>query len=639
MRGVFQIMALHELYRKEKKKSILYSMYEVLSETPFIKRYFRRIKKRLKLLYPNDEYTINRMTVQIMLKGIFVIVPCIIAICLFFEGELFFIMTSLITIVIIFNNSINAGVNKLEYRLLNQLREFLDDVRHYYYETGMLDDSLFMAMDTVSHELGLHINYFYEIVTSVEAFSEVDKYTQISPNRFFLTFVSNCASIKEYGDNKVDGQSVFLRNLNYLKEAISDELLQIDLVKSLFSGLVFVCMLPVFLLKPLAMWGISIFPEMSKFYNGFSGTVFMGVIYAITLIVYEVIVSMQSDRINREDGGVLFDKLLENRIIKRFVVLHDNYNASMTEKIGDMLKATGSMIGTQKFFIKRVLIALLTGILVNVMSISAVHQTTKNLLLDFSNEFTSAFVPNEEYRRVMQEVSSEYVKTYKDDVPDERILTDKLVNEKGISEDYAVMIAQTVIKRICEINEHGYKWYIFLGSIICAVIGYYVPYILLIFKNKRAFMEQQNELEQFQTIALILMNMDGITINTILEWLSRFSFCFKEDIEGCILELEKSEEDALRKLRNNEYKPFKHFVDCLLAIDKVGVKLAFAEIEEERIYNKEKRKQDNRYMLDRKARMCKTIAFIPLHATVFGYLIIPFAMTAINMFSEFSIKI
>ncbi len=630
-------MASHELYRKEKRKSILYSMYEVLSETPLIKRYFRRIRKRLKLLYPNDSYTINRMTVQIILKGLLVIVPCIMAICLFFEGELFYIVTSLFTIVIIFNNSINAGVNKLEYRLLKQFKEFLDDVRHYYYETGMLDDSLFMAMDTVSYELSLHIQYFYEIVTSVESFSEVDKYAQISPNRFFLTFVSNCASIKEYGDNKVDGQSVFLKNLNYLKEAISDELLQIDLVKALFSGLVFVCVLPVFLLKPLAMWGISIFPEMSKFYDGFSGTVFMGIIYAITIIVYEVIISMQSDRIDKEEGSVLFDKLIENRFVKRFAVLHDNYNASKTEKIGDMLKATGSMIGTQKFFIKRVLVALLVCVFVNAMSISAVHQATKKLISDFSNEFTSAFVPNEEYRRVMQEVASEYVGIYKDDVPDEKVLTDKLVSEKGISEEYALMIAETVLKRIGEIDEYGYKWYIFFCSVICAIIGYYVPYLLLVYKNSRAFIEQQNELEQFQTIALILMNMDGITINTILEWLARFSFCFKEDIERCIIELEKSEEDALRTLRNNEYKPFKHLVDCLLAIDKVGVKLAFAEIEEERIYNKEKRRQDNRYMLDRKARMCKTIAFIPLYATIFGYLIIPFAMTAINMFSEFSI--
>jgi len=632
-------MASHEIYRKKKGKSFLYGMYAFMSEMPIIKRYFWQLKSRLKLLYPNDIYSVNRMTVQIILKGFFTIIPCILAVIVFFEGELFYIIAVLFTINIIFINSINTSVQKLEYRLLNEFKSFLDDIRHYYHETGMLDDAIFMVMDTsdVSHELRLHIGCFYEMVTSVDTVSEVEKYAGTAPNRFFLTFVSNCVSIKEYGDNKVDGQSVFLKNLNYLKDAIGDELLQFEFVKALFSGLVFVCMLPVFLLKPLALWGMYIFPELSRFYEGLSGAVVVALIYAVTIIVYEIIESMQSGRTEGENRSILVDKLLDNRVIKYFAQMNDNYNASATEKIGDMLKATGSKKGTQQFFINRVLIAVLVFIMVNLVAVSSINNAAERIISDFSNEFSSAFVPGTEYRQMMQEIAADYADRGFNDIHDKEILADTIVNETDMDRKYAEMVAESVILHMQDAAEHGYKWYVFLGAVICAVIGYYVPYALLLYKNKRAFMEQQGELEQFQTIALILMNMNGITVNTILEWLLRFSFCFKEDIEQCILELGKSEEDALMTLRNNEYKPFKHFVDCLFAIDKVGVKLAFAQIEEERSYNKEKRRQDNRYMFERKALICKTIAFIPLYATIFGYLIIPFAMTAINMFSEFTI--
>lgn len=623
------------LYRN-KKQSIVYTLYTVLAETPIIRRYFFKLRKKLMLLYPDDVYTINRMAVRVMLKSFLLIIPCIIAVCVFFDGEIFYMATSVTVIWIIFTNMLDTSISRLEYRLLCEFKNFLDDVRHYYYETGMLEDALFMAMDTVSHELGLHIGCFYKIVTSVEVFAEVEKYTRASPNRFFLTFVSNCASIKEYGDNKVDGKSVFLENLNYLKEAVNDELLQLDLVKALFAGLVFVCMLPMFFLKPLAQWGMSVFPEMDSFYEGVAGTVCMGIIYAVTIAVYEVIVSMQNKRMDGENGSIIADKILGNRFVKKLAVLHDDYNASRAERIGAMLRATGSVMGTQKFFVKRVLTALVMFVFINIIGLSSVHRTVARLLSDFSTAFTSAFITDESYRSVMEEVAAEYAYMHKNNTPDKALLADMLVMNEGMSIMYAEMIAEAVSVRISEAGEYkDYKWYFLCASVIGAVLGYYIPYIFLVFRNRRAFLEQQNELEQFQTIALILMNMSGITINTILEWLLRFSFCFREELERCILELEKSEEDALLRLRECDYKPFKHFSDCLLAIDKVGVRAAFAEIREERAYNKEKRRQDNKHMLERKAVLCKTIAFIPLYATVFGYLIIPFAITALNMFSEF----
>ena len=43
--------------------------------------------------------------------------------------------------------------------------------------------------------------------------------------------------------------------------------------------------------------------------------------------------------------------------------------------------------------------------------------------------------------------------------------------------------------------------------------------------------QKENEIMQFQSIILMLMYIDRIDVQTILEWLSRFSYAFKEPIE------------------------------------------------------------------------------------------------------------
>ena len=93
----------------------------------------------------------------------------------------------------------------------------------------------------------------------------------------------------------------------------------------------------------------------------------------------------------------------------------------------------------------------------------------------------------------------------------------------------------------------------------------------------------EDEVIQFQTIVLILMHVDGIMIDTVLEWMERFAFCFKTSISECIINLEYSTQKALQKMKNVEtFPPFKRFVDNLLMVDDEDILTAFAEIETDR---------------------------------------------------------
>ena len=95
---------------------------------------------------------------------------------------------------------------------------------------------------------------------------------------------------------------------------------------------------------------------------------------------------------------------------------------------------------------------------------------------------------------------------------------------------------------------------------------------------------------QFQSLILILMYMDGIDLEEILEWLERFSYCFKEEIATCRMNLNSGQERALSDMQALvQYQPFSNFVDNLKAIDKVGVIDAFDEVKQEREYSRKQK--------------------------------------------------
>lgn len=75
-----------------------------------------------------------------------------------------------------------------------------------------------------------------------------------------------------------------------------------------------------------------------------------------------------------------------------------------------------------------------------------------------------------------------------------------------------------------------YGWYEVLGCVIIAGISYMVPIWLLTFQVKMRELEKENEVMQFQTIILMLMNIERINVETILEWLERYSNILKSQL-------------------------------------------------------------------------------------------------------------
>ena len=111
----------------------------------------------------------------------------------------------------------------------------------------------------------------------------------------------------------------------------------------------------------------------------------------------------------------------------------------------------------------------------------------------------------------------------------------------------------------------------------------------------------------------------------LIEWIERYSNIFREAVSKCVNNFESGGYEALEQLKQDVTFPkFVRIVESLqAAVDQIPIKNAFEELETERSYYQEKRKESNERLIDKKARIGKAIGFAPMVLLFVGYLIVP----------------
>lgn len=616
----------------------LYLLYRFFSKTPILKRYYTKIRMNLEINYPADEISIRRKATLNMMICSLGALSAMLAVIFMAKGDYFFIMMGCFLTFFIFSYMISTIQRKMDDKLISQLADFITNIRHYYSSTGNVEDAIYETINETPYEMGLHADRIYKILSSANVESEVDKYTDIAPNKFMLTLVAICATIKEFGDKTLeDGQSLFLTNVNYLKEEINVEMIRRKRNNFMFSGLVALTLLPLLFLKAIQAWGTSNIPEMSSFYSGSAGTIVMFVIFAVTVLCYQLICNLKDGQIeDTRDYKIIF-KLLEIPIINKLATNEINRNYTKHLRIDDGLKMVGNHIGIKGFLIKRVIYGIIAVLILNLVIFTSEWRTRKNILNNFEQAFETSMIPSNEVREQMRAAAQALAtsnKRIKDTPRNREKLLDKLV-KSGLLDKNAKLVVEEVMQRCAQYQDVYYRWWFVFINVLAFLLGYSIPYVILQYQLKIVKMNMEDEVVQFQTIVLILMHVDGIMLDTVLEWMERFAFCFKQSISECIINLEYSTQQALLHMRNSEiFPPFRRFTDNLLMVDEEDILTAFSEIEIDREYYKQKRETDNNIITTKKSEIGKLIAFGPLIITLVGYLIGPFAVYAIRIMSS-----
>ena len=165
------------------------------------------------------------------------------------------------------------------------------------------------------------------------------------------------------------------------------------------------------------------------------------------------------------------------------------------------------------------------------------------------------------------------------------------------------------------------------------------PIWVLYFQAKMRQLEMEDEVMQFQTIILMLMRIERVNVEIILEWLERYANIFKEPISRCVNNYEAGAWEALEEMKEEiSYQPLVQIIESLqAAVEKIPIKDAFDELDSERDYYREKRKESNERLISRKAMIGRFIGFAPMVTMFVGYLIIPLVFIGLtSMSSSFS---
>ena len=196
--------------------------------------------------------------------------------------------------------------------------------------------------------------------------------------------------------------------------------------------------------------------------------------------------------------------------------------------------------------------------------------------------------------------------------------------------------AKRIMTKLKVVNSEQMQWFEILLACGFALIGYMAPVWMMYFQKFMRKLEMENEVMQFQTIILMLMKIERISVEMILEWLERYANIYKEPISRCVNNYEAGAWEALEELKNSvTNQDMIRIVESLqAAVEKIPIKEAFDELDADRDYHQQKRKDTNDQLVSRKGLIGKGVGFAPMICLFVGYLIIPLVVIGMTSMSS-----
>lgn len=633
---------------KEKKFSsdVTYQkLYLIYNKIPFLKRYVKKLRRKIEIISIEDEYITRRQTSKIITNALLVIIPLTLAIFLFTNGNPLLRVILLMFEVFLIETIMTGMVDKLDTKLLKQQIDFFAEIRHAYHEFNMVEEAIYEVSQNDELEVSRQGEKIYEILISDDPETELEKYYDVAPNSYLKEFAGISYLTREFGDRTIDGASLYLKNLNNITQEMQLEILKRDKLDYVFQSLSVIAMLPVLFLQPLRNWAVSNFSFTAQFYDGKLGLVTQIAIILVTLICYILTRKLKDSGSIKDEykdpNNVWQMKLYKNPIIKKIVDLFiPKEKTKEYRKMIKLMKDSATKQKLETLYINRIAICIVTFVC-SLLLFMQLH----NVAVDYVyNEPTSDYdvmgsmsASDEKKAMKITEEHNKVLEKFKGKTNTTKEQIEKEVRKLDYFKEYKDAEIEKQVNKIYDklkiINAEYLKWFELLLAFLFAGIGYMGPKLMLIFQKTLRKLEIENEIMQFQTIILMLMKIERVNVEIILEWLERYANIFKEPITKCVNNYESGAWEALEELKEEVSAPqFIRIVESLQsAVEKIPIAQAFDELDNEREYYQEKRKETNEKLISRKGLIGKVVGFAPMVLLFVGYLIIP--LVAIGLLS------
>lgn len=634
---------------KSFSKEIFYQkVYIFITRVPFLRRYVLKIRRRLEIINLEDEYLTRMQVAQMITKGILVVIPLTIVIILVAKNNIVLLATLLLFELFFIETFLSGMVDKVDNKLLKEQIDMFSEMRHAFHEFNLVEEAVYEVAQNDELEVSKQAQKIYEILIADDPEMELEKYYDIAPNSFLKEFAGISYLTKEFGDRKdSDGASLYLKNLNNITQEMQIEILKREKLDYVFQSLSMIAALPILFLEPIKNWAVGMFGFTKSFYEGKTGFIVQIVLIVITFICYILVRKLKDNgsvNTGRDMQNPWEQKLYKKKYIKKFIdkIIPKEGTKEYRLKI-KLMKDSATKLKIEWLYIDRCMYAIV-GFIVTMFIFWELHNLTIEYIYDEPRadyDLLGQMNAKEEKKATAElEVHNKYMEKYRSD----KGVTKEMI-EKDLKKDEYYLTATSeeitdaatwIYDDLKTIQNEYLKWFEFLISFGVGAIAYYGPIWLLMFQKIMRQMEMENEVMQFQTIILMLMKIERVNVEMILEWLERYSNIYREPISKCVNNFESGPWEALEELKNDvSFPQLIRIVESLQsAVEKIPIRQAFDELDTERAYYQEKRKESNERLISRKSLIGKVVGFAPMVALFVGYLIAPLCIIGMLSMTE-----
>lgn len=632
---------LTQTKHKSKRGSQLQRLYMVYSKFYFSRLYLLQIRKRLELVADYDEHKLRNEVSKLCTISLSLIIIALIASIIIVQS-VYLIGLIVIVLYFIVESIVSYSVLSIKGKLLAQQLILNSFIRDKYHELNSVVDAIQEASEDLtisSPEIAKHGLRIAEILTHYNMEAEIENYNETAPNNYLKLLLGISYTASEFGDSAdpTTGGSTFLANIGNISKSIEMEIMKRKKLDFALRAVSIFCLIPILFMGPMKMWASNLYQPLSEIYNSSTGLILEVSVYIVCFLGYFLI-----RRIQNLESNIQQNQYRRRNIKWLNAMVHYIVPVRMTKRryrLEKLLKDSFSYQSLETFFSKKLLLSM--AILVtSTILVFTVHSINRENLLNapvMPEGFAGASL-NYEDQLIAEETS----------LIDKKIILSLDRNSSQGEIDTAVMEAfdydqktlEWTISRITEkhksYHNEYFKWYEFVGCIVLAAVGFILPNIFLMFQVRTRSYEAHNEVSQFQSIIMMMMGIERIDVYEIIEWMEKYAVIFKEPLEKCVSNYASGMDEAIDQVaRETTFLPFQKLMHNLkIASDKLSIRKAFEELEREKAFFFETRKEENHQIISKKISTGTFVGLIPTLYTVFAYIITPMGIAAYNQMSK-----
>jgi len=532
------------------------------------------------------------------------------------------------------NKYIDKNVEKSRRQLLLQFSTTLSSLEQEYTRLGNIPDAL--AECEKGKLLETQMEDIYSICTAVDGEDRLDEFYSKCQFRQLKTLAESCYILNDTGDTTdTHGESTFRTNIRLIKDEVDLEVRKNTLIHIKFNMLEYIPLVPIFCVGIVQNFFMSNIPGTSVLYNGLLGYISRLSIVLFTLIGYYVITNINSEQYVRSNDRLeIVDNLLTKRWYKRIVrnVLSKSAKTivSINKKIrGSLSSKDPEYIYAEKILFSTIIfvLALLSSVVMVISARQFIYQNTKSLSL-----VGGVVYSQEEYERLYK---------YDCEVMARKVLETDDIMAAQLEE---VLPKATELTRLDEVSRiklkyekyHNtyYRWWYVLICYAVGICGWFIPELLLKFRQYMVKAEAEEDVLQMQTIIASIVDTTLDTLS-VLYWLEKNSSVHKDALRFCYHEYPADPELALNRLKSKStVAEFHHMCDRFITtIHQISIKEAFATLITDRAHILRIREMVQEETINSKRTIASPLALAPIIALAVMHILAPIGILG---FAEFT---